>query len=105
MALSGTGVFGQIYTRSYKSLRLRFLVAILVPAILLVLSISFSMLTLYKQCVFTKNEVLGTKAIDYLFNSLLDLQEVRGLSRMLVWSKEERIRVRRQEAEFCLFCH
>jgi|GEM_PF-1494023 len=76
----------------------RFLGATLVPTILLCLSISFGMLSIHKQYLFTQKEIVGTHAVHHLFMALTNLQKIRGLSRMLYWSDTPDLAVRRQES-------
>jgi diguanylate cyclase (GGDEF)-like protein len=73
-------------TRSQKFLVLRFLGAVLLPALLLSLSVTVSLRQIHKQYLFTQKELLGSQATYQLFQALTDLQDIRGLSHMLLWS-------------------
>lgn len=71
---------------SQTFLFLRFLGAVLIPVLLLSLSVSIGLRQIHKQYRFTQKELLGSQATQQLFQALTDLQKLRGLSHMMVWS-------------------
>ncbi len=71
---------------SQTFLFLRFLGAVLIPVLLLSLSVSIGLWQIHKQYLFTQKELLGAQATQQLFQALTDIQKIRGLSHMMVWS-------------------
>ncbi len=80
-----------------KHLLIRFLGAILVPTIFLCIAISFGLLNLHRQYHFTQKEIVGTHAVKLLFDATIELQKVRGLSRIVSWSKASDLEAQRLE--------
>ncbi len=77
---------GHIKSHSQTFLFLRFLGAVLIPVLLLSISVSIGLLQIHKQYLFTQKELLGSQATQQLFQTLTDLQQIRGLSHMRVWN-------------------
>ncbi len=73
-------------------LQLRFFTAIIIPAILVILSAFIGLFNLYKQYEFTTKEIRGTHTINHLFHSLIELQKIRGLTQISLWDQSEGIK-------------
>jgi len=79
-----------------RFLLFRFLGATLVPAVLLCVSLSFGMLNVREQFLFIEKEISGIQAVHSLFNALLDLQKIRGLSNIIPWNETDDLLRQRQ---------
>ncbi|MCP4487443.1 MAG: diguanylate cyclase [Gammaproteobacteria bacterium] len=88
---------GFIPDSSKKHLLLRFLGATLVPTTFLCIAISFGLLNIHSQYLFTQKEVAGAQVVHLLFDAFIDLQKVRGLSRIVSWSKASELAAQRQK--------
>ncbi len=67
----------------------RYLLATILPIILLSITLSFSIFDHVKQYRLTKRELTGIQAIEYLYGGLTDLQKIRGYTQIALWNKGE----------------
>ncbi len=75
-------------TKDKASLR-RYLLATILPVILLSVTLSFSVFDQIKQYQFTQKELIGIQAIEYLYGGLTDLQKIRGYTQIALWKNDD----------------
>jgi len=75
-------------TKTKSNLR-RYLLATILPIILLLVTLSFSIFDHIEQYKLTKKELIGIQSIEYLYGGLTDLQQIRGYTQIALWNKGE----------------
>ncbi len=70
----------------------RYLFATILPIFFLSLSLAVQLYDQVELYNFTKNEIKGVEAINVLFNSLTDLQKIRGYTQITKWEQRPEIK-------------
>ncbi len=69
----------------------RYLLATILPIIFLSLSLSLQIYDQIKMYSFTKTEIKGIEVLEVLYNSLIDLQKIRGYSQISFWGGHDKV--------------
>ena len=67
----------------------RYLFATILPIILLLVTLFFSIFDQVKRYKFTQKELIGIQAIEYLYGGLTELQKIRGYTQIALWKNGE----------------
>jgi len=77
------------YKTKNKSNFKRYLIATILPIILLSITLAFSIFDHIKQYKFTQKELIGIYTIEYLYGGLTELQKVRGYTQIALWNDDD----------------
>lgn len=66
-----------------------YLLATIIPIILLSVTLSFPILDHIKQYRFTQKELIGIQVIESLYDSLTESQKIRGYTQIALWNSAE----------------
>jgi diguanylate cyclase (GGDEF)-like protein len=77
----------------------RYLLATLLPTVILALLLSVYLYDHLRQYSFTKTEIMGVQVIQEFYDTLTDLQKIRGYKQILLWKEDDTVKKRLERLE------